>query len=144
MFKINKNITKNIEMTQEQIETKCQDYSKSATPSFVNGTFDRYAIEQSFEDGANWRINSVWHSYEDAKKADFDKKDLVIAYHPKVNKFFIGNLFLSHYYRTNPETGVTTKIPEVALKYDRCMEVIFTEGTQWAYLKDLMPEEEYK
>lgn len=126
-------------MTQEQIEIKCQDYSNSATPSFVNGTFDRLAIAQAFEDGAYWRIDSVWHSYEDAKKADLDREDLVVAYHPKVNKFHIGVLVLTHYYHTNPKTGITTKIPEVAIKYDRYMEVIFTEGVLWAYLKDLAP-----
>lgn len=128
-------------MTQEQIETKCRDYSKSATPSFVNGTFERYAIAQAFEDGANWRINSVWHSYEDAKKADLNKEDLIIVYHPKVNKFFIGTLVLTDYYCTNPENGVSMKTQGVAVKYDKHMVAIFTEGTQWAYLKDLMPEE---
>lgn len=119
-------------MTQEQIEKAAGEFSEHP---FIQ-------IErQGFIRGAKWRINSVWHSYEDAKKADLDKKDLVIAYHPKINEFFIGTLVLTHYYRTNPETGVTTKIPEVAIKYDKYMEAIFTEGVQWAYLKDLMPEE---
>lgn len=43
------------------IESKCQEYAKNATPTYINGDFDRYAIAQSFEDGATWRINSVWH-----------------------------------------------------------------------------------
>lgn len=48
-------------MTNEDIERKCLEYSRAATPSYTNGTFDRYAIAQAFEDGAEWRINSVWH-----------------------------------------------------------------------------------
>lgn len=49
-------------MKREDIEKECEKYSQEATPSYVNGDFDRYAIAQSFEDGANWRINSVWHN----------------------------------------------------------------------------------
>lgn len=49
-------------MTNEDIERKCLEYSQAATPSYTNGTFDRYAIAQAFEDGAEWHINSVWHN----------------------------------------------------------------------------------
>ena len=48
-------------MTKEDIERKCLEYSQAATPSYINGDFDRYAIAQAYEDGAIWRINSVWH-----------------------------------------------------------------------------------
>ena len=33
-----------------------------ATPSYTNGDFDRNAISEAFECGANWRINSVWNT----------------------------------------------------------------------------------
>lgn len=48
-------------MTNEDIERKCLEYSQVATPSYTNGDFNRYAIAQAFEEGAEWRINSVWH-----------------------------------------------------------------------------------
>lgn len=48
-------------MTTEDIDKAAVDYSRTATPSFVNGEFDRYAIADAFEAGANWRIGSVWH-----------------------------------------------------------------------------------
>lgn len=48
-------------MTNEDIERKCHQYAREATPSYTNGDFDRYAIAQACEDGAEWRINSVWH-----------------------------------------------------------------------------------
>lgn len=63
-------------MTKEDIERKCLEYSQAATPPYINGDFDRYAIAQAFEDGAEWRIR-VWEnrylptfyqSEEEAKK----------------------------------------------------------------------------
>lgn len=48
-------------MNREDIERKCHQYAREATPAYTNGDFDRYAIAHAFEDGAQWRINSVWH-----------------------------------------------------------------------------------
>ena len=48
-------------MKIEDIEKKSLEYAKTATPSCVFGDFDKYAIADAFEHGANWRINSVWH-----------------------------------------------------------------------------------
>ncbi len=48
-------------MTNEDIERKCHQYAREATPAYTNGDFDRYAIAQAYEEGAKWRINSVWH-----------------------------------------------------------------------------------
>ena len=62
-------------MTNEDIERKCLEYSQAATPSYTNGTFDRYAIAQAYEDGAEWRINSVWHkpsAYGEELKGDVE------------------------------------------------------------------------
>lgn len=54
-------------MKIEDIEKKSLEYAKTATPSYVFGDFDKYAIADAFEHGANWRINSVWH-YIDKKE----------------------------------------------------------------------------
>lgn len=55
-------------MTREDIEKaavefandKCQKRGCSKTYR-LHFDFDRYDIERSFEAGADWRINSVWH-----------------------------------------------------------------------------------
>jgi len=46
-------------MKIEDIEKKSLEYAKTATPTYVNG------IADAFEHGANWRINSVWHTTAD-------------------------------------------------------------------------------
>lgn len=100
-------------MTQEQIETKCQDYSESATPSFINGTFERYAIAQAFEDGANWRINAVWHKPDEK---------------PESNEIYLAQIgeqaFDTFYDSSNWES------------FSKGLNII-----KWAYLKDLVPNE---
>lgn len=52
-------------MKIEDIEKKSLEYAKTATPTYVNGDFGKYAIADAFEHGANWRINSVWHTTAD-------------------------------------------------------------------------------
>lgn len=101
-------------MTQEQIETKCQDYSKSATPSFINGTFERYAIAQAFEDGANWRINSVWHDRSETPKFGCSILGITIFGDPIIDVPF-------------------------GIEYD--VDIDMSNIKKWAYLKDLMPNE---
>ncbi len=48
-------------MNRKTIEQAADNYAAKATPSYTNGDFDRNAIAEAFECGANWRINSVWH-----------------------------------------------------------------------------------
>lgn len=55
-------------MNKETIEKAAMEYADNATPSYINGDFDRYAIADSFEAGAEWRINSVWHSTDELPK----------------------------------------------------------------------------
>lgn len=58
-------------MTREDIEKaavefandKCQKRGCSKAYR-LHFDFDRYDIEKSFEIGAEWRINSVWHDVE--------------------------------------------------------------------------------
>lgn len=57
-------------MTNEDIERKCHQYAREATPAYTNGDFDRYAIAQAFEEGAKWRINSVWHDTSEIPKIE--------------------------------------------------------------------------
>lgn len=101
-------------MTQKQIERKCQDYSKSATPSFVNGTFDRYAIAQAFEDAAKWRIESVWHKPDE--KPEVHNGDLLVIVEDAFGK-------------------------EVSCRQN-AYYVLRYGCVKWAYIKGLLPEEE--
>lgn len=49
-------------MNRQTIEQAADNYAAKATPSYTNGDFDRHAIAEAFECGADWRINSVWHN----------------------------------------------------------------------------------
>ncbi len=63
-------------MTQEDIEKAAGDYSGSAL-----GFRDNKAImekHKAFVDGANWRINSVWHDVNDRSVIANNNKDLVL------------------------------------------------------------------
>ena len=44
-------------MNKETIDNAAWDYAAKAKPSFTNGDFDKYAIAEAFEHGAEWRIN---------------------------------------------------------------------------------------
>lgn len=102
-------------MTNEDIERKCLEYSQAATPPYINGDFDRYAIAQAFEDGAIWRINSVWN-----------KNDVTPGYdcHVLIEDVY-GNIYDDRYYAdyNEYESGITKK-----------------EIKCWAYVDDLLPE----
>lgn len=105
-------------MTQEQIERAADLYSANATPTFVDGCFARYATADAFEAGAQWRINSVWHSGNEVPKKH---KDLLIElknmeFH--ICQFKDGDSFLGYY-------------------DDR--EFIAFEIISWAYIEDLLP-----
>ena len=47
-------------MKKELIENAANSYAGIARPSFVNGEFDRNAIADAFEYGAQWLINNAW------------------------------------------------------------------------------------
>ena len=48
-------------MKRKDIENAADIYSAEKKPSYTNGQYDNIAIAEAFEDGAQWRINSVWH-----------------------------------------------------------------------------------
>ena len=56
-------------MYRKTIEQAADNYAANAKLSFVNGDFDRYAIAEAFEKGAEWRIDSVWHDARKEKPA---------------------------------------------------------------------------
>lgn len=102
-------------MTNEDIERKCLEYSQASTPAYTNGDFDRYAIAQAFEDGAEWRINSVWH---DTKEKPAERR--LCLYILKDGSYGSG------YYHKNDNT----------IFYER-----FDDVDKWAYFDDLIPNQ---
>lgn len=49
-------------MDRKTIENAADDYSIEIMPSYSDGYFERSQIVDAFESGANWRVNSVWHT----------------------------------------------------------------------------------
>ena len=117
-------------MKKENIERKCLEYSQAATPSYTNGDFDRYAISQAFEDGAKWRINSVWHkpsAYGEELKRDVH----VIA---RIKRgFCIGRFDVAGYF--HEYIGFITQSG---------IEFPLSDILEYAYLEDLLPERKEK
>ena len=98
-------------MKIEDIEKKSLEYAKTATPSCVFGDFDKYAIADAFEHGANWRIDSVWHEASEE---------------PERNRIYLAQLGNStldtFYYSGNWE------------RFSRGVNM-----QRWAYVEDLLP-----
>lgn len=95
-------------MTQEQIEKEAEDYSYK---NWSGGGFG-YASREGFVSGANWRINSVWHTI--SEKPDFSNLPILLE-HNKGQHHFMDDTPSSWHY--------------VEKYYSR-----------WAYVKDLIPE----
>ena len=105
-------------MKIEDIEKKSLEYAKTATPSCVFGDFDKYAIADALEHGANWRINSVWH-YIDKKEIPECFKSILLEY---------------------KEQGIP--LIKVAIR-DHYDDSFFMEGwIRWAYVEDLFPNKQ--
>ena len=99
-------------MTREQIERAAGEYSGS-----VLGFKDNPVVmnkHKAFMDGAEWRINSVWH--DRAEKAD-TSKELILMY-------------------SNGSVRVTLLNPN--LTFDGFLSVDMF--IKWAYVSDILPE----
>lgn len=99
-------------MTREDIEKAAVD-SCVFENSIFNPALTPY-YQQGFKDGADWRINSVWH--DASEKPDTNKGDLLVIVKDAFGK--------DVYVRQNAY---------YVLKYG-CV--------RWAYIKDLIPNKE--
>lgn len=100
-------------MTKEDIEKAAGDYSGSSLGFTENNSV--MAKHKAFADGANWRINSVWH--------DASEK-------PRRNKWYIAQI---------GDNAFDTFTDSVNWKsYARSLNII-----RWAYIEDLIPSKEY-
>jgi hypothetical protein len=99
-------------MTKEDIEKAAGDYSGSSLGFTENNSV--MAKHKAFADGANWRINSVWH--------DASEK-------PRRNKWYIAQI---------GDNAFDTFTDSVNWKsYARSLNII-----RWAYIEDLIPSKE--
>lgn len=107
-------------MTQEQIEKKAKAYANefSEEHEYYDEYEDgkKFGMESGFKAGANWRINSVWHKPEEKPE---ESEDLLT-----LNALNIPTLYqrgyLGDWYFLVKEYGIV----------------------KWAYINDLLPEEE--
>ena len=98
-------------MDRITIEKAADVYADKAPKSYCNGYYGKYAIADAFEEGANWRINSVWH--DASEKPNGNNKCLVELRIPG---------------RRNPTYKLWTWGWENSFV------------TRWAYIDDLLPD----
>ncbi|MCR8874320.1 hypothetical protein [Phocaeicola barnesiae] len=112
-------------MTKEDIEKAAGDYSGS-----ILGFTDNKSVmekHKAFADGAQWRINSVWHDVE-----ELPKQGSLIA-------VFDGNDM--HLWRAEDiENVIDGRIRVISITVKECF--IMQHIIKWAYVKDLMPNME--
>lgn len=112
-------------MTQEQIERAADLYSANATPTFVDSSFARYATADAFEAGAQWRINSVWHTTAD--KPDFMRQCLLYLRDPMRKGWHIGRV---------EKQGTNKGKWNI---YGYFTPALHKYVARWAYIEDLLP-----
>ena len=103
-------------MNNKQIERAARDYSGEVMPSYSDGYFEMSQIADAFEEGALWRINSVWHGMDHVANPDLlllvrlEEDEYELAFWPKLDG--------------------SGDFP--TFTFDRWKE--------WAYVKNLLPE----
>lgn len=115
-------------MKREDIEKAANKISFIETPD----ARERFLLRSGFKAGANWRINSVWHDWEDGN-----------------NVPDVGELCLVEF-----ETDVDSKYYQRVVHADKFKGYNFTGRPyfwntpkdahiiRWAYVKDLLPSKE--
>ena len=103
-------------MTREQIEKVAGEYSGS-----VLGFKDNPVVmnkHKAFMDGAQWRINSVWHNSDEEPE---ERKEILVEY------------------RFMTPDGEIEMRREVVESLDD-LSSIYCDVLNWVYLDDLLPE----
>ena len=98
-------------LTQEDIENAATE-SRVIENGILHSELSPY-YEKGFKDGAEWRINSVWHDCNDISAATNNKDEVVLLL----------------------ENG---KLVE----YEDNWEEYYSPVLKWAYKKDLLPNKE--
>ena len=98
-------------MDRITIEKAADVYADKAPESYCNGHYGKYAIADAFEEGAKWRINSVWHEAN---------KEIPIAFRPILVEHDDGK------FSVNMVAGNMQSCPMA--------------WSRWAYIDDLLPD----
>lgn len=112
-------------MKREDIEKAAGDYSGS-----ILGFRDNTSVmekHKAFVDGAQWRINSVWHDVEESPKqgsliAVFDGEDMHLWRAENIVNIINGNIRV------------------ISITVKECF--IRQHVIKWAYIEDLLPNKE--
>lgn len=102
-------------MKKEDIEKAARSYSSiwAGTPLHVNDILKKDYFESGFQEGAEWRMNEVWHRCDDRSvKIEGDDDVMVLLENGKI-------------YNYNDDWE------------EECCLVVM-----WAYMKDLLPNME--
>ena len=105
-------------MDRITIEKAADVYADKAPKSYCNGDYGKYAIADAFEEGAKWRINSVWH---DGREIPSYKRDFIYQSILKSGKVCLGMKMLFG----DDEWDFMKK---------------FCVIERWAYVDDLLPD----
>ncbi len=106
-------------MKREDIETAAKKEAENlASLVYYGGSaISQEDIENAFVNGAEWRINSVWH---DAREK------------PALNEFFV--------YQTENDEWETDCLYKNTVRWD--VYAVCQRLIRWAYMKDLIPSKE--
>lgn len=117
-------------MTQEQFERAAVDSCVFERDIF-NPELTPY-YEQGFKDGANWRINSVWHSTSEEPEVDRHCIIEVEAYEDDGTKYtdYVSSVW-SRFGWTEDYLELIERRSEGQYKI-----------TRWVYVEDLLPNKE--
>lgn len=114
-------------MTREEIEKQAKEYAVSKlidTSNYSPHTrrkqldYDNYDLAGAFEDGADWRINSVWHAIKEVPR-----KGSVVLQESNISGVLSYNILFIQYTQ----------------QWYRNIHI--NEVIRWAYLSDLLPQE---
>lgn len=105
-------------MNRQTIEQAADNYAANTTPSYFNGDFDRNAIAEAFECGADWRINPVWHNSDEEPE---ERKEILVEYR-----------FMTPDGEIEVRREVVESLDDLSDSY--------CDVLNWAYIDDLLPE----
>lgn len=118
-------------MKKEDIEKAAQDYDDGLIYSSVKEQCD---LIKAFKAGAEYRINSVWHSNTEVPKRNIDKhySGEAILIQLLDEELNFGIVYYGYGYNGNMWYTVT------------CIDKTYTmdEIKRWAYVNDLIPDTE--
>ena len=105
-------------ITKEDIDKAAESYEDGLIYSSIK---DQCDIQKAFKEGANWRINSIWH---DAKEDPKEKEMLVVI--DKDGDITQNDFMIDEF-----------------VGYDRWSDYVQDVGiVRWCYRKDLIPNKE--